>query len=47
MRSPQIYLPGGLAIAYDVYFVNVHQSPGYERKQPQPFTHLFHKLTAS
>jgi 5-deoxy-D-glucuronate isomerase len=28
MRSPQIYLPGGLATAYDVYFVNVHYLPG-------------------
>jgi hypothetical protein len=24
IRSPQIYLPGGLATTYDAYFVNVH-----------------------
>jgi hypothetical protein len=24
--SPQIYLPGGLATAYDVYLANVHKA---------------------
>ncbi|HEX9987152.1 MAG TPA: hypothetical protein VGE45_01545 [Chloroflexia bacterium] len=24
--SPQIYLPGGLATAYDAYFANVHKA---------------------
>jgi hypothetical protein len=28
LRSPQIYLPGALCIAYDIYFVDIHSLPG-------------------